>query len=172
MLLLWLSHWRRWKDRREGEEGENGIWSFFFFAWRPHWCWLYTVEDWRSHSGRSALKFSSLEVKPQHKLAKYAWQCFCAADEQIYEAGRTIHPSLHPVRLQKQGAHFYKRTVTVYEAQSIHTARKQKAASIGNTKSRGLFSLFHHATLFSFFCCFFFFKPPSPLPQPLADDST
>ena len=33
---------------------------------------------------RSAFKFSSLEVKPQYKLAKYAWQCSCTAGDQIY----------------------------------------------------------------------------------------
>lgn len=33
---------------------------------------------------RSAFKFSTLEVKPQYKLAKYAWQCSCTVGDQIY----------------------------------------------------------------------------------------
>lgn len=37
-----------------------------------------------------AFKFSTLEVKPQYKLAKYAWQCSCAVGDQIYTEKKTF----------------------------------------------------------------------------------
>lgn len=38
----------------------------------------------------SAFKFSTSEVKPQYKLAKYAWQCSCCVGDPLYTGGKTV----------------------------------------------------------------------------------
>lgn len=62
-MLLFSDSWMdTWTQPRGGEKNLTNLKADLdgSFAWRPHWCWLYIVEDSRSRSAAVPLNFHPL----------------------------------------------------------------------------------------------------------------